>query len=140
MNRPPSRGPSPPPTGAASSGGPMIRLECFEVVVAGGVRRVSWQLQHEGRWVAAAKYPGASVEMADSQRGTVWRQNVFVRLPVGTHILRFEARPPTPRRGDPMNFLLGQSREDRPKLSRTLFAVSATGGLLRVDGRSAREG
>ncbi len=107
-----------------------VVLESFEAVVDGGVRRVTWQLEYEGRWTAAERYPGARVEATDFRPGTVWRRSTFLRLPTGTAVLRFESRPARARTGDPMEVLLG-GRGNRPDTVRTRFRVCPRGTLRR---------
>lgn len=109
-----------------------IALEAFEIVVDGGVRRVSWQVADGEDWITAAEYPGASVELQDRSPGVVWRRSMLLHLPVGARLMRIESVP-QPRTGqkDPMSYLWGAPRASAPQVRRRYFTVDVRGRLER---------
>jgi len=109
-----------------------IALEAFEAVVDGGVRRVSWHVADGEDWIAAAQYPGASVEMADRSPGMVWRRSMRLLLPVGTRLMRVESLPPQrTTQKDPLSYLWGSSRASPQQVQRRYFTVDPRGHLQR---------
>jgi hypothetical protein len=109
-----------------------IELLNLESIATGGVRRVTWHVaQDDERWLAAASYPGASVDFAESTPGVVWRRRVQLRLPTGTRLMRVESRPQRSVQSDPLAYLWKAPKAGSEQVLRSYFRVGRTGQLER---------
>lgn len=118
---------------AARSNKPMdheVELEMFEAVADGGMRRVSWHVAQGDRWLSAASYPGARVELGDRTRGVVWRQRVVLCLPTGARLMRVESQPGSAVQRDPLAYLWKGARSAQQQ--RSYFSVGPQGRLVRA--------
>jgi hypothetical protein len=109
-----------------------IALEMFEAVVQGGTRRVSWHVAQGTRWLAAASYPGARVDLGDRSRGVVWLRRVVLSLPTGAKLMRVESQPGGTVQSDPLAYLWKAGRSAPQKVQRSYFSVGPRGSLVRA--------
>lgn len=115
--------------------GHQIELQNLEAIADGGVRRVSWLVAADERWLAAASYPGARVEFAEGRPGVVWRRRVQLCLPTGARLMRVESRPQRGGPKDPLAYLWRAPKSSSEQVVRSYFRVGGAGQLER----SARE-
>ncbi|MEY4547712.1 MAG: hypothetical protein RL685_3907 [Pseudomonadota bacterium] len=111
--------------------GHQIELQNLEAVVDGGVRRVSWHVAEDERWLAAAGYPGARVEFAEGRPGVVWRRRVQLCLPTGSRLMRVESRPQRGGPKDPLAYLWRAPKSSSEQVVRSYFRVGGAGQLER---------
>ena len=109
-----------------------IELEMFEAVTGGGTRRVSWHVAQGSRWLAAANYPGARVDLGDRRPGVVWLRRVVLCLPSGTRLMREESQPGGAVQRDPLAYLWKSGRSAQQKVQRSYFSVGPQGRLVRA--------
>ena len=109
-----------------------ISLEMFEAVSKGGTRRVSWHVAQGERWLAAANYPGARVNLEDRRPGVVWQRRVVLSLPVGAKLMRVESEPSSGVQRDPLAYLWKGARSAPQKVQRSYFSVGPRGSLVRA--------
>ena len=110
-----------------------IQLEVFEAIAEGGVRRVSWHVAQGERWLSAANYPGARVNLADRSRGVVWQRRVLLCLPAGTRLMRVESLPDRSVQRDPLAYLWKRGGTQQ-RVQRSYFRVGDAGRLVRATG------
>lgn len=108
-----------------------IQLEVFEAVTEGGVRRVSWHVAQGTRWLSAANYPGARVDLADRTSGIVWQRRVLLCLPAGTRLMRVESLPDRGVQRDPLAYLFKPGKSSPQHVQRSYFQVGDAGRLVR---------
>ena len=108
-----------------------IELECFEVVRAGGARRVSWLIEQAGDWTSVAEL-GQPLPDDERPPGTVWRRRYVISLSRGTRLMRVESGPANDVRRDPMDYLLS-TRKSSQRTLRSYFSVGERGQLLRQE-------
>lgn len=111
-----------------------IELENLEAIAAGGVRRVTWHVAQDRRWLAATSYPGARVSLAESSPGVVWQRRVLLSLQTGTRLMRVESRPQRDVQQDPLAYLWKAPRAATERVVRSYFRVGAAGRLERASG------
>jgi hypothetical protein len=109
-----------------------IELEAFEAIAEGGVRRVSWHVAQGERWLAAANYPGARVDLADRAPGMVWRRRVLLCVPMGTRLMRVESLPDRSLQQDPLAYLWKPQQRAKERVQRSYFRVGRAGRLVRA--------
>jgi hypothetical protein len=110
-----------------------IALEMFEAVAQGGTRRVSWHVAQGARWLAAANYPGARVDLGDRSPGVVWLRRVVLSLPTGAKLMREESLPGgSAVQRDPLAYLWKAGRSAPQKVQRSYFSVGPRGSLVRA--------
>jgi hypothetical protein len=109
-----------------------IEIEAFEAVADGGTRRVSWHVAQGERWLPAANYPGARVELEDRRPGVVWRRRVTLSLPTGARLMRIESQPGSSVQRDPLAYLWKAARSAQQKQQRSYFSVGPQGRLVRA--------
>lgn len=109
-----------------------IQLEMFEAVTSGGTRRVSWHVAEGERWLAAANYPGARVDLVDRKPGVVWQRRVVLCLPMGARLMRVESQPGSTVQRDPLAYLWKAGRSAPQKVQRSYFSVGPRGSLVRA--------
>lgn len=110
-----------------------IELDTFEIVVRGGVRRVTWRVADGDDWLSAPDFPGAAVENRDRAPGMVWLRRVIIRLPVGARLMRVESAPERALAKDPLAYLWGAPRSREWRVKRSYFIVSDHGQLTRSE-------
>lgn len=109
-----------------------IELDCFETIVAGGVRRVTWHVERGRDWASIADI-GRRVEDRDERPPrVVWQRRFAVRVERGARLMRVESRPARQSLVDPIQYLLGPKRSER-QVRRSYFVVGARGQLLREE-------
>jgi hypothetical protein len=115
----------------------MITVELFEGedIVAGGVRRVRWRVQHGAGLVDASQLPGARVEALASGAGIVWRRRIELELPVGARVERAEVAPSDERPRGVLEHLGADRRGPAQRVVKTRFFVTADGRLERQERR-----
>jgi hypothetical protein len=109
-----------------------IVLEMFEIVVRGGLRRVTWHVADGKRWVVANGFPGARSENHASTPSVVWRRHIVLSLEPGTRLLRTESRPAERRSEDPLAYLWRGERGAKRSILKSQFQVSRAGALELV--------
>jgi hypothetical protein len=109
-----------------------IELETFESVVPGGVRRVTWLIQRDERWLVASDVPGARVEQRDVGPKMVWLRTVTVALAPGSRLVRVDSTPRRAAPRDPLAYLFGPAPKRTRQTRRSHFVVNAAGTLERV--------
>ena len=112
-----------------------LELDTFEVVVPGGVRRVTWLVLQDGTWTMASEVPGARVELRDAGPKVVWRRHVSLTLPVGSHLSRVESAPKRAPPRDPLAYLLAPKRDATRETRRSYFVLATGGKLERLASR-----
>jgi|SRR5688572_26014185 len=110
-----------------------IELENLEAIADGGVRRVSWHVAQDRRWLAAVSYPGAQVSFADGRPGVVWQRRVLLSLQAGTRLMRVESRPQRKVQQDPLAYLWSSPKAGAERVLRSYFRVSQAGRLERTE-------
>jgi hypothetical protein len=113
-----------------------VELQISEVVVRGGVRRVTWLLDKEDEWISVTQLPGAELERKDRGPGMVWHCRVLVRLPRGARLMRVESQPQRSEPKDPLEYLWSARRSSEKRVQRSYFQVGDQGRLIRIpDGK-----
>jgi hypothetical protein len=113
-----------------------VQLDSSEAVADGGVRRVTWLIETEQRWVLAAEYPGARVELRDRSAGVVFHRRVFVHLSPGAQVQKVESEPERRAARDLLDYLWISPRGPQRKVRRSFFRVGQKGQLERVARRA----
>ena len=109
-----------------------IELENLEAIADGGVRRVTWHVAQDRRWLAAASYPGARVSFADASPGVVWLRRVQLSLQTGTRLMRVESRRQRNVQQDPLAYLWQAPKAGAERVQRSYFCVGGAGRLERA--------
>ncbi len=109
-----------------------VLLDSSEAVTRGGLRRITWLVETEERWVLAAEYPGARVEFGDRGAGVVFHRRVFVPLCLGAQVQKVESEPERSAPRDVLDYLWISPRGPERKVRRSFFRVGHNGLLERV--------
>ncbi len=109
-----------------------IELENLEAIASGGVRRVTWHVAQDRRWLAATSYPGARLSFAEGRPGVVWQRRVLLSLQTGTRLMRVESRPERSVQQDPLAYLWKAPKAHAERVQRSYFRVGQAGKLERA--------
>ena len=109
-----------------------IELQISEIVVRGGVRRVTWLLDKEDEWISVTQLPGAELERGDRGPGMVWLCRVRLRLPRGARLMRVESQPQRSEPKDPLTYFWSARASTEKRVQRSYFQIGDQGRLIRI--------
>ena len=107
-----------------------VEVTEFERIVPRGVQKQTWAVRLDGRWVAAAKVPGAEVIQLQGQAGVVWQRCVRLMLQPNAELRSTTESPQSVKRRDVFSVVTVDARA-ATRVQRLEFRVTAGGTLER---------